>query len=255
MMPPRLVVGEVSLLHPGTATISTDNHLATLLERAGHTVHAIDPDDDPGAIQQVDLVLLDAPADPSGDAIAHAAELLAPYARPQQLVLHTNLLYGPQALDELETAHAIAMCAHNLFGNAWVTSAADELGETLVSILITEVGGTAIPINDADRPTIAAAQRLRALESVARLDAFDLLQRTIPAMEVLGPDFLAAPSAAAASTTPPQLNPPQLDRLAAAIDDPGARRLFVDLERRRAEQLHETDTELWAYEHYEGKRQ
>ncbi|WP_434800379.1 6PGD fold domain-containing protein [Corynebacterium aquatimens] len=38
------------------------------------------------------------------------------------------------------------------------------------------------------------------------------------------------------------------------MDDPGARRLFVDLHRRRAEQTHSTDIELWAYEQYEGTR-
>ncbi|MCP1388255.1 hypothetical protein M5J20_08670 [Corynebacterium sp. TA-R-1] len=233
-MPPRLAVGVIG--HP---------HLSTLLERAGHTTHAIDPFDDPGAIQHVDLVILDGTAD---DIRATAAEL-APHARPRQMFLHTALDHGPQLLDDVETSHAIVMAAHNLFGTVWVTAAADEMGETLVSILIAEAGGTAVPISDQDRPAIAAAQHLRALEQAAREDAFDILRATIPTLEPLQDSFFQAPSG-----TLPAITPSDLDRLAAAIDDPGARRLFVDLHRRRAEQSHATDIELWAYEHYEGSR-
>lgn len=215
--------------------------LALQLERAGHSVHAIDVAHDPGAIQQVDLVVLD------GDVgeVEGGVEKLEPYARPQQMFLHTALAAGPQLLDDVETSRAIAMCAHNLFGDVWVTSAADEVGETVVGLLVNELGGTNMPVNDADRPAIVAAQRLRALESVLRADAFDLLTGAIPAMDVFGAEFADAPSGQAG----PQATG-ELEAVFAAIEDPGVRRLYVDMERRRAEQTRSTDAELWAYEKY-----
>ncbi|QYH19222.1 hypothetical protein JKI95_08395 [Corynebacterium aquatimens] len=187
-MPPRLAIG----------VIGQPCHLADLLERAGHTVHAIDPDDDPGAIQHVDLVVLNGPAE---DIRAIAADL-APHARPRQMFLHTALEHGPQLLDDAETAHAIVMSAHNLFDTIWVTSAADELGETLVAILIAEAGGTSIPIQDTDRPAIAAAQHLRALERTAREDAFDILRAVLP-LDPLHDAFFQAPKHPSHRQPPP----------------------------------------------------
>ena len=232
-MAPRLIIG----------ALAGDTPLALALERAGHAVHPIDAAEDPGAIQHVDLVLLDADTETVQAALVH----LQPYARPRQMFLHTALEHGAQLLDDVETAHAIVMCAHNLFGEVWVTSAADELGETVIGLLIAEIGGTNIPLDDTDRPAIVAAQRLRALETTLRADAYDQLAAAIPALELMQPEFFAAPAPDAQPQTPQEL-----DRIAAAIADPGVRRLFVDVERRRAEQWHATDVELWAYSKYEG---
>lgn len=44
----------------------------------------------------------------------------------------------------------------------------------------------------------------------------------------------------------------QLEKLVAALPDPGVRRLFVDLVRRRGEVDQDTDTELWVIQKYEG---
>ena len=79
------------------------------------------------------------------------------HARPRQMFLHTALEEGQQLLYDVETSHAITMCAHNIFDNVWVTSAADELGETVVGLLITEIGGVSLRINDQARPLIAGA--------------------------------------------------------------------------------------------------
>mgnify|MGYP002714416841 FL=1 len=142
-MPPRLLVGAVFGVSP----------LAERFERAGHTVRALDIEQDPGAVAHVDLVLLDGP---SAD-IRTACEILADHARPRQMFLHTALDEGQQLLDDVEVAQAITMCAHNIFDNVWVTSAADELGETVVGLLIAEIGGVSLRINDDARPAIAAA--------------------------------------------------------------------------------------------------
>lgn len=232
-MAPRLAVGAVFGPTP----------LALEFERAGHIVRPVDAEADPGAIAQVDLVLLDAPA----DQVRLAAGLLASHARPRQMFLHTVLEEGPQLLDDVETAQAIVMCAHNVFADVWVTSAADELGETVVGLLVAEVGGVSMRIDDTSRPVIAAAQELRALESVVRGDAFELLVQAVPDMEAVAAQFRDAPAGASRAATPAQL-----DVLADALPEPGVRRLLVDLERRRGQQLGDTDTELWAMQKYEG---
>lgn len=232
-MPPRLLVGAVFGPSP----------LAEQFERAGHTVRPLDVREDPGAVAHVDLVLLDGPlAD-----IRTASELVADYARPRQMFLHTALDEGQQLLDEVETSHAITMCAHNLFDNVWVTSAADELGETVVGLLITEIGGVSLRINDQARPLIAAAQELRAMESVVRDDAMELLTHAVPDFEAVVQQFLSAPHGQRSAH-----DPEHLERLVAAVPGPGTKRLFVDLVRRRGEVDGDTDTELWAIHKYEG---
>ena len=232
-MPPRLLVGAVFGVSP----------LAERFERAGHTVRALDIDNDPGAIAHVDLVLLDAP---SAD-IRTACETLADHARPRQMFLHTALDEGQQLLDDVETAQAITMCAHNIFDNVWVTSAADELGETVVGLLITEIGGVSLRINDDARPAIAAAQELRAMESVIRDDAQAILAEAVPGFDAVAQQFFQAPPVPRHAH-----DTQQLDQLVHALPDPGVRRLFVDLVRRRGEVDQDTDTELWVIQKYEG---
>ena len=232
-MPPRLLVGAVFGATP----------LAERFERAGHTVRPLDIHDDPGAVAHVDLVLLDGP---SAD-IRTACERVADHARPRQMFLHTALEEGQQLLDDVETSHAITMCAHNIFDNVWVTSAADELGETVVGLLVAEIGGVSLRIPDQARPVIAAAQELRAMEAVVRDDALELLTQAVPGFDAVAPQFLQAP--AGPRTT---RSPARLEQLVQAVPDPGAKRLFVDLVRRRGEVDGDTDTELWAIHKYEG---
>lgn len=206
-------------------------------------MRALDIEQDPGAVAHVDLVLLDGP---SAD-IRTACEILADHARPRQMFLHTALDEGQQLLDDVEVAQAITMCAHNIFDNVWVTSAADELGETVVGLLIAEIGGVSLRIDDASRPLIAAAQELRAMESVVRDDVLELLTQAVPGFESVAQQFLAAPPAQRGAHTPAEL-----ERLVRALPDAGTRRLFVDLVRRRGEVDGDTDTELWAIHKYEG---
>ena len=232
-MPPRLVVGSIFGHTP----------LTHALERAGHTIVSIDAEDDPGAIVHVDLVLLDAGV----EGVRWGVEKLEAHTRPQQMFLHTALEAGAQLLDDVETAQAIVMCAHNLFGEVWVTSAADELGETILGLLVAELGGMNIPIADTARPALVAAQRLRALEHILRIDAHALITTASPDIAALEDQFFDAPRGPLEDLPPAELN-----RIADAITDPGVRRLYVDVERRYAEQAQATDAELWAYAKYEG---
>lgn len=232
-MAPRLLIGNVAGGHA----------LATSLERAGHSVVAVDADTDPGAIQHVDLVLM------GGDEawVEGSVDKLAPYARPRQMFLHSALGRGAQLLDAVEVNHAIVMCAHNLFADVWVTSAADEVGETVVGLLVAEMGGINVPVADADRPALMAAQHLRALEATVRQDAWELIGSVIADAEAVRAEFFDAPAG-----PPLPAGPTQLNRTADAIADPAVRRLFVDLARRSAERSGDTARELWAYSKYEG---
>lgn len=236
-MAPRLLIGNVAGGHA----------LATGLERAGHSVVAVDADADPGAIQHVDLVVM------GGDEawVEGNADKLAPYARPRQMFLHSALGRGAQLLDAVEVNHAIVMCAHNLFADVWVTSAADEVGETVVGLFVAEMGGINVPVADADRPALQAAQHLRALEATVRQDAWELvssvLTRVFTDADAVRAEFFDAPAG-----PPAAADPAQLSRTADAIADPAVRRLFVDLARRSAERAGDTAGELWGYSKYEG---
>lgn len=229
-MTPRLLVGQV-----GAA--GADNFVDGL-ERAGHSVIALDPAD-PGQVAHVDLVLIDA-ADPA--TVRAWASRFAPHARAEQMFIHTALLEGAQLLDEVETSRAIVMCAHQIAPATWVTSAADEMGEAVIAMLLAEAGATAVPIADAVRPTLAAAQELRARQHAVLFDAHTLLNTAIP--------NLPAPEEPEAAPR----DIATLETLYAAIEDPGVRRLFVDLQRRTAEQAGDTDVQVWAMEKYEGRQ-
>lgn len=224
-MPPRLTVG----------ALGSSSGLAAGLARAGHAVRQVGSPED---IEAVDAVVLDRD-DTSW--VRESAEALALYARPRQMFIHTALLGGAQLFDAVEVRGAIVMAAHNVVGAHWVTSAADELGETVIGLLIAEVGGTCHPIPDNARPRIAAAQRLTALEATVRRDAFELLRAALPAADAFEDEF-----ASAEPGSPGAAAPEELERMRATIDDPGTARLFADLERRRAERVGDAEAELWA---------
>lgn len=212
-MPPRLIVGAVFGPTP----------LALELERVGHLVRPLHA----GTIDEVDLVLLD-----GGESeVVRAVDKLSPSARPNQMFLHTALGAGAQLLDEVETAGAIVMCAANLFSNVWVTSAADEVGETVVGLIVAEIGGVNIPVTDPQRPALVAAGRLRALENVLRSDSADILRATLDAFEMFEAEYMTVPSGVAGP-----IAAEELDWVVSAVGDERVRDVFRDVERRRAEQ-------------------
>lgn len=212
-MPPRLIVGAVFGPTP----------LALELELAGHLVRPVDA----GDIGDIDLVLLD-----GGEVeVVRAVDKLSPSAFPNQMFLHTALGAGAQLLDDVETAGAIVMCAANLFGNVWVTSAADEVGETVVGLIVTEIGGVNIPVTDPQRPALVAATRLRALESVLRNDSADILRATLDTFDNFEAEYMAVASGVAGP-----IAAEELDWVVSSVSDERVRAVFRDVERRRAEQ-------------------
>ncbi|EEI17982.1 hypothetical protein [Corynebacterium lipophiloflavum] len=226
-MAPRLTIGAVV----------TETELSRALARAGHTVRGLDARN-PGSVADVDAVLLD-----MSDTvrIAELADAFAAYVRPRQLFIHTALAQGAQLLDAVETRGAIVMAAHNVFSNHWVTSAADELGETVIGLLIAEIGGVSHTIADSQRMRAAAALRIQAHESVLRADSFDLLSSAVESLEAFGHEYSVAPRGSV-----DKLSPAELERMRQAIDDPGVAALFVELQRRSAQQLGDAETELWS---------
>lgn len=197
---------------------SESGKLASELARVGHTVTVDTP---VAEAANNDLLLID--ATPS------LISSLEPHVRRGQMVLHTSLRDGVQVLDPLEVRGAVVMAAHHIFDDFWVTAAADELGDATVNLLISEIGGSPVPVTDEQRPTLMAAQRLRALEYEVRLDAYNLLRDVIPGLAVKADDFIhgadrpyAYPEDAAT-----------LEMIRAAFADPAARELYEGLEGRR----------------------
>ena len=226
MTQPRLTIGVLG-----------DKETVELFERGGHTVRPINGD---GDHLDVDMIVLDVPGIP----LEIMVDRWLDEVRRGQLVLHTSLEYGVQVLDPLEVQGAIVMAAHRVWKDFWVASAADEVGESVLSLLIPEMGGNLTMIEDSQRPAIMAGKRMLKLVDVARQDAFSLLAQALPAVELEFDEYWTLPGEGQNL----QVNVPQLEQMYQTIEDPGVGRLFVELVRREASRSSATAVELWAME-------
>lgn len=226
MTQPRLTIGVLG-----------DKETVELFERGGHTVRQINGD---GDHLDVDMIVLDVPGVP----LEVMVDRWLGEVRRGQLVLHTSLEYGVQVLDPLEVQGAIVMAAHRVWKDFWVASAADEIGESVLSLLIPEMGGNLTMIEDSQRPAIMAGKRMLKLVDVARQDAFSLLAHALPAIELELDDYWTLPGEGQNL----QVNVPQLEQMYQTIEDPGVGRLFVELVRREASRSSAAAVELWAME-------
>ena len=226
MTQPRLTIGVLG-----------DKETVELFERGGHTVRPINGD---GDHLDVDMIVLDVPGIP----LEIMVDRWLGEVRRGQLVLHTSLEYGVQVLDPLEVQGAIVMAAHRVWKDFWVASAADEIGESVLSLLIPEMGGNLTMIEDSQRPAIMAGKRMLKLVDVARQDAFSLLAQALPAVELEVDEYWTLPGEGQNL----QVNVPQLEQMYQTIEDPGVGRLFVELVRREASRSSATAVELWAME-------
>lgn len=164
-------------------------------------------------------------------------------ARSGQIFLHTSLGHGAQVFDSLEPSGAIVCAAHPLTDNLWVVGAVDELGETIVDLLVGELGGQALAVPDTQRLRLAAAMTYRNFEATLRNDAFLLLSEALGneerALDIIGGFGDEHPLG-------PVRGPAGIAAQHRAIEDPGTARVFRDLARRAAEQTGAHDVELWA---------
>ncbi|WKD58156.1 Rossmann-like domain protein [Corynebacterium capitovis DSM 44611] len=202
------------------------SHFADALARAGHHARELR---DPAEAREVDVVVLDGD---EAEWVRGIVEKLVPHLAARQMLVHTCLEEGVQLLDDAELAGAIVMAAHSLDGALWATDAADEVGQAVVDLLVAEAGGTSVSLDREQRLAAAAGKRLEALASVASIDAAELASRAgVQSWEPV---------------LPARRSPADLERLWAAIGDPGAARLFAQLERRGAELRGDAEIELWA---------
>ncbi|SDR69571.1 hypothetical protein [Corynebacterium timonense] len=190
--------------------------LAEALQRTGHAMTSVTAFH---AGAPFDLVILDA-QDPEW--VRAQAEELAPRARQRQMFLHTCLIEGVQAFDPVELRGAVTMAAHEIQPGYWVTSAADDVGEAVVSLLVAQAGGVNVPITDAQRPRLAAAARLGRLGDVAKRDALELIREELPGI-------------AATVEEPEAIAPARQEQLRAALGGHPAGDLYEQLERRVTE--------------------
>ncbi|AIT61847.1 hypothetical protein [Corynebacterium doosanense] len=188
---------------------------------------------------QFELVVITVPDNRLEDVI----EGMSARARPGQIFLHTSAGHGTQVFDSLETSGAVVCAAHPLTDDLWAVGAADELGETIVELLVGELGGQALMVPDTQRLRLAAALTYRSFEATLRNDAFLLLSEAIGneerALEIIGGFGEERP-------LDPVRGPAGMAAQQRAIEDPGTARVFRDLARRAAEQTGAHDVELWA---------
>lgn len=226
MSAPRLNIGVIG-----------DHFLADGLESTGHTVTR---NADPAEISLYDLVVIDFD---DHDSAAALVEKIADHARHGQMFIHTSLDHGVQVLDPIEVTGAIVLAAHHIGDNNWITAATDELGETIIELLVGEFGGTSIPVSDDQRIAIRTALEYRDLAVEAELDARAMLVDTLDRPE-LADDLIPAPPRTQHARE--HVDAQDYDRMHRTIEDSGRAHIFASLVRRRAELQHDQDLELWA---------
>lgn len=229
MRAPRLSAG---IFAGGADVIDLGPRLSSVGHRVTHFSDVEDAD-------QFELVVISVPDNRLEDVI----EGMSARARYGQIFLHTSAGQGTQVFDALETSGAIVGALHPLADDLWAVGAADELGETIVELLVAELGGRALLVPDTQRLRLAAALTYLSFEATVRHDAFTLLAEAIGnedrAFEVTGGLLRERP-------LDPVLGPAGIAAQQAAIEDPGTARVFRDLARRAAEQTGAHDVELWA---------
>ncbi|MGP6174629.1 6PGD fold domain-containing protein [Corynebacterium sp. A21] len=226
MRGPRLKVGVLADEHD-------EIDLGLLLSAVGHDVSWLHSADEAGDYQ---LVVISVIEDDLPDLVAE----LAAEARRGQMYLHTSLGYGVQILDPLEFTGALVLAAHPLSDKLWAVGSADELGETVVELLVGELGGQALSIPETQRARLAAAMSYVGFLETIRNDAFTLLS------EALGNEEKALSITGELCQGRLQPGVAAVEREMAAIHDPGRSRTYRDLTRRTAELSGMQDIELWA---------
>ncbi len=197
---PRLTAAVISAGAVGTA-------VGEALARAGHAVTAVVArseasraraalrlpqariTDVESAARDAELIILAVP-DPE---LPGVVERIAPHVGPGRIVAHVAGSRGRAVLDPIALTGALTIAAHpamtfagvpedtdRLAGCPWGVTVGDELSRTVAELLISEIGGRAIPIPESRRPLYHAsmAHGSNHLGAVVA-DAVELLARTI----------------------------------------------------------------------------
>lgn len=229
MRAPRLSVGVF-------ADETDDVDLGPRLSSVGHRVEHFE---DVADAHQYELVVISV----SDDRLEDVTEAMSARARQGQIFLHTSVGRGIQVFDSLETSGAMVCAAYPLTDDLWAVGAADELGETIVELLVGELGGQALLIPDTQRLRLAAALTYLGFAATVRNDAFTMLSEALgneeKSLEVVGGLEGERPLGAVVGAA-------GIAAQASAIDEPGRARAFRQLARRAAEQTGAHDVEFWA---------
>lgn len=142
-------------------------NFAQRLEWAGHTVEQIE---DPAQLDRFDALIIAATARELEVAVGDVAK----HVRPRQIVIHTSLLAGVEALDDLETRGCVTIAAAPL-ADSYAVSAPDEVAETVIGLLLSEISQSAETVPEEQRAERAArlyyAEMLGALSVWAAIKA------------------------------------------------------------------------------------
>lgn len=226
MRGPRLKVGVLADEHD-------EIDLGLMLAGVGHDVswihHAAEARD-------FQLVVLSVIEEDLPDLVAE----LAAEARRGQIYLHTSLGHGVQVFDPLEPTGALVTAAHPLTEKLWAVAAVDELGETVVELLVGELGAEALHVPETQRSRLAAGMSYLGFLETIRTDAFSLLS------EALGNEEKTLGITGELGQGRILHGVESVERELAAIADPGRARSYRDLMRRTAELSGLQDIELWA---------
>ncbi len=142
-------------------------NFAQRLEWAGHTVEQIE---DPAQLERFDTLILAVTAGELEGAVGNVAK----HVRPRQIVIHTSLLAGVEALDELEVRGCVTIAAAPL-ADSYAVGTLDEVADTVIRLLLSEIHQTAEAVPEARRAERAArlyyAEMLGALSVWAAIKA------------------------------------------------------------------------------------
>ncbi|AGF73443.1 hypothetical protein [Corynebacterium halotolerans] len=229
MQAPRLRVGVLGEDPEG-------HRLGRSLAEVGHTVDMLE---DPEAAADLELVIVSA----SAADLPALVEQLSARARRGQIYLHTCLALGVQVFDPLEPSGAVVVAAHPLSKRLWAVGAADELGETIVELLVGELGGNALVVSETQRARLAAGMTYAGFIETVRKDAVTLLAEALGNVDH-AQEIVDSPGTRRALG--PVAGPGGVVDQQKAIEDPGLARAFRELARRTAELTRVDDVELWA---------
>ncbi|MBE7339492.1 hypothetical protein [Corynebacterium aurimucosum] len=143
-------------------------NFARRLEWAGHTIESLE---DPSELDRFDALIIAATARELEAAVGDVAK----HVRPRQIIIHTSLLAGVEALDELETRGCLAIAAAPMGWESCAISTLDEVADTVIGLLLSEIHLTPEYLPEEQRLERAArmyyAEMLWALHSRAALAA------------------------------------------------------------------------------------
>lgn len=167
-------------------------NFALRLEMAGHTIEKLE---DPAQLDRFDALILAATARELEGAVGDVEK----HVRPKQIVIHTSLLAGVEALDELETRGCLTIAAAPL-GDSYAVGTLDEVADTVIGLLLSEIHQTAETVPAAQRAERAArlyyAEMLGALSVWAAIKAGIIENLMGSAFDLDADDIIAAYPAA-----------------------------------------------------------